>query len=105
VYLCCFSIEHLAVGIVPVQGCPRKQGEPSLSRIGVRPLHAGAVAQAHERDKLERLCRHITRPAIAEKRLSISPKGLVRSKQGSESVFSTDPFESTQGNRRSLEAR
>ncbi|MFN9792146.1 MAG: transposase, partial [Pseudomonadota bacterium] len=33
------------------------------------------AAQAHERDKLERLCRYIARPAIAERRLSISPQG------------------------------
>ena len=32
-------------------------------------LHAGVVAQAHERDKLERLVRDITRIAISEKRL------------------------------------
>ena len=36
------------------------------------------VAQAHERDKLERLCRYITLPAISERRLSISPQGRVR---------------------------
>jgi hypothetical protein len=39
---------------------------------------AGVAAQAHERDKLERLCRYIARPAIAERRLSISPQGWVR---------------------------
>jgi hypothetical protein len=47
-------------------------------QVGGFSLHAGVAAQAHERDKLERLCRYITRPAIAEKRLSISPHGRVR---------------------------
>jgi hypothetical protein len=47
-------------------------------QVGGFSLHAGVVAQAHERDKLERLCRYITRPAIAERRLSISPQGRVR---------------------------
>lgn len=40
--------------------------------------HAGVTAEAHERDRLERLCRYIARPAISEKRLSISPQGRVR---------------------------
>jgi len=28
-------------------------------------LHAGVATRAHERDKLERLCRYIARPAVA----------------------------------------
>jgi len=47
-------------------------------QVGGFSLHAGVAAQAHERDKLERLCRYIARPAIAERRLSISPQGRVR---------------------------
>ena len=31
-------------------------------------LHAGVRCGAHQRKKLEHLCRHITRPAIANKR-------------------------------------
>jgi hypothetical protein len=31
-----------------------------------------------QRDKLERLCRYITRPAIAERRLSLTNQGKVR---------------------------
>ena len=41
-------------------------------------LHAGIVAGADERGKLERLCRYISRPALAEKRLSLTPSGNVR---------------------------
>lgn len=41
-------------------------------------LHAGVAANAHERDKLERLCRYIARPAISEKRLSLTARGKVR---------------------------
>ncbi|MFN9656738.1 MAG: transposase [Dolichospermum sp.] len=47
-------------------------------QVGGFSLHAGVAAQANERDKLERLCRYIARPAIAERRLSISPQGRVR---------------------------
>ena len=41
-------------------------------------LHAGVSAQAFERDKLERLCRYISRPAISEKRLSLTSTGNIR---------------------------
>lgn len=41
-------------------------------------LHAGVTVRPHERDKLERLCRYLTRPAIAEARLSLTPQGHVR---------------------------
>ena len=41
-------------------------------------LHAGVVAQVHQRDKLERLCRYISRPAVSEKRLSLTSNGRVR---------------------------
>ena len=41
-------------------------------------LHAGVAARADERHKLERLCRYISRPAISEKRLSLTPNGNVR---------------------------
>jgi hypothetical protein len=38
----------------------------------------GVSARADERKKLERLCRYISRPAVAEKRLSFTPNGNVR---------------------------
>jgi hypothetical protein len=41
-------------------------------------LHAGVATKANQRDKLERLCRYITRPAISEKRLSLTKQGKVR---------------------------
>jgi hypothetical protein len=41
-------------------------------------LHAGVAAQAWERDKLERLCRYISRPAVSEKRLSLTSTGNIR---------------------------
>ena len=41
-------------------------------------LHAGVAAKARERDKLERLCRYITRPAVSEKRPSLTARGKVR---------------------------
>ncbi len=43
-------------------------------------LHAGVAARTDQRDKLERLCRYISRPAVSEKRLSLTNSGLVRYK-------------------------
>jgi ribosomal protein S27E len=40
-------------------------------------LHAGVAAQAWERQKLERLARYITRPAVSEKRLSLTPSHVI----------------------------
>jgi hypothetical protein len=36
------------------------------------------AARADERSKLERLCRTISRPAVSQARLSLTPGGLVR---------------------------
>jgi ribosomal protein S27E len=41
-------------------------------------LHAGVMAESHQQDKLERLCRYISRPAISEKRLALTTNGQVR---------------------------
>jgi hypothetical protein len=41
-------------------------------------LHAGVFANADEPEKLERLCRYISRPAISEQRSSITKHGQVR---------------------------
>jgi len=41
-------------------------------------VHAGVFASADEPEKLERLCRYISRPAISEQRLSVSKQGQVR---------------------------
>ena len=41
-------------------------------------LHAGVSTEAHQRDKLERLCRYVTRPAVSEKRLALTSNGNIR---------------------------
>jgi hypothetical protein len=50
----------------------------SVAKVSGFSLHAGVCAQANERKKLEQLCRYITRPAISEKRLSLTRQGNVR---------------------------
>ncbi len=49
-----------------------------VGKVAGFSLHAGVAARADERQKLERLCRYVSRPAIAEKRLSLTPNGNVR---------------------------
>ena len=40
-------------------------------------LHAGVAGEAHQREKIERLCRYISRPAIAVDRLSLTSQGSI----------------------------
>ena len=40
-------------------------------------MHAGVNTDSHERDKLEKICRYIARPAISEERLSTNSVGDV----------------------------
>ena len=49
-----------------------------VGKVAGFSLHAGVAARAHERKKLERLCRYIARPAVSEKRLSLLSNGHVR---------------------------
>ncbi len=51
---------------------------PTVGTVARFSLHAGVAAKADQRDKLERLCRYVTRPAIAEQRLSLTNQGKVR---------------------------
>ena len=48
-----------------------------VAKIGGFSLHAGTVCEPWQRPKLERLCRYITRPPIATKRLSVDAQGRV----------------------------
>ncbi len=49
-----------------------------IGKVAGFSLHAGVMARADERQKLERLCRYISRPAVSEKRLSLTPSGNIR---------------------------
>jgi len=40
-------------------------------------IHAGVATKAHERDRLEKICRYIARPAVAEERLSTNVRGEI----------------------------
>ena len=54
--------------------------DPGLERVAKAngfSLHAGVSCEGHERNKRERLCRYIARPAVAIPRLSLSSTGKV----------------------------
>ena len=61
-----------SLGGTPPAGSDRVAKETGFS------LHAGVSTEAHQRDKLERLCRYVTRPAVSEKRLAITSNGNIR---------------------------
>jgi hypothetical protein len=54
------------------------QFESMVGDVSGFSLHAGVATKANEREKLERLCRYITRPAVSTKRLSMTRNGRVR---------------------------
>ncbi len=78
---------RIAVG--PQQGCkafvmrtirPLNWPDPGLERAAKADgfsLYAGVSCEGHQKDKLERLCRYIARPAVAVPHLSLSSTGKV----------------------------
>ena len=48
------------------------------ARVGGFSLHAGIELAADQREPLERLCRYVSRPPVAEQRLALMPLGQVR---------------------------
>jgi hypothetical protein len=53
------------------------QASDRVAKIAGFSLHAGVSCEAHQLDKRERLCRYISRPPVAVKRLSLSRQGKV----------------------------
>ena len=51
--------------------------DDGVGKVAGFSLHAGVAARADERMKLEHLCRNINRPAVSEKRLSLTRHGNV----------------------------
>ena len=58
-------------------GDNRANSSKLVSKQSGFSLHAGVACKSNQRKKLERLCRYITRPAIAEQRLSLASNGNV----------------------------
>jgi hypothetical protein len=67
------------VGSIGETDVPLPTG-PLCANIAGFSLHAGVYCAPHERQKLEQLCRYITRPAVAEERLRLLPNQDVPTK-------------------------
>jgi hypothetical protein len=65
----------LTLRTVPAQ--PEPFASTLLAKQPGFSLHAATVCEANQRDKLEKLCRYITRPAIANERLSTNERGQI----------------------------
>lgn len=52
-----------------------RQTDELLGKLSGFSLHAGVRVGANERDKLEHLCRYMSRPPVAASRLSLTPSG------------------------------
>ena len=55
------------------------EGDPNgAARAGGFSLHAGVDIAPNQREKLERLCRYVSRPPVASERLALTASGHVR---------------------------
>lgn len=64
-----------------LQTVPARDEDGSNSKLAKAhgfSLHAGVAAQAHQRRKLERLCRYISRPAVSTERMALTYQGNIR---------------------------
>jgi hypothetical protein len=70
----CFTRNHITA---TTQGgtLDETSNNPLLARLAGFSLHAATVCEAYQRGRLERLCRYITRPPIATKRLTVDGRG------------------------------
>jgi hypothetical protein len=54
-----------------------ESSDQALAKVGGFSLHAGVSAKANQRDKVERLCRYIARPAVSTNRLERLSDGTI----------------------------
>jgi hypothetical protein len=64
--------------VFTLQTLPASDPDEWVGNVDGFSLHAGVAAKAHERKKLERICRYIARPPVSEQRLSLTRNGMVR---------------------------
>ena len=55
-----FTLQSLAPKAEP------KTASSRVANVAGFSLHAGIMTEAHQRDKLQRLCRYIARPAVSD---------------------------------------
>jgi hypothetical protein len=61
-----------------VPAAPTDEPKKGVAQAAGFSLHAGIGIEADARRKLERLCRYVSRPAVAEERLALTERGDVR---------------------------
>ncbi|MFT5451770.1 MAG: hypothetical protein ACI9N9_001256 [Enterobacterales bacterium] len=68
--------------VFTLQAIPASNAESSFStrvaNLAGFSLHAGVANESYQRDKLERLCRYISRSAVSENRLAVLSNGNIR---------------------------
>ncbi len=66
--------------VFTLQSVPSREEEPrkGVAQYAGFSLHAGVGVEADQRTKLERLARYVSRPPVAEERLSLTAQGHVR---------------------------
>lgn len=64
-------------GAMPREGTAR---QPLFAEIDGFSLHAAVRVEAHDRKRLEQLCRYITRPALSDERVQLDAAGQVELK-------------------------
>ncbi len=69
---------HKAFTLQTVPAVASADDNISVAKPAGFSLHAGVARVAHEREKLERLCRNITRSAVSTERLSLTTQGNIR---------------------------
>lgn len=60
---------------------PKEAADDRFSQVAMAggfSLHAGVATLSHQRQKLERICRYVARPAVSEQRLALTRDGRVR---------------------------
>ena len=57
---------------------PETDDHRSVATAGGFSLHAGVAIEPHQRARLERLCRYVSRPSVSTQRLSLTASGQVR---------------------------
>ena len=62
------------LGAVPRETTAR---QPLCAHIDGFSLHAAVRVEAHDRKRLEQLCRHITRSALSDERMQLHAAGQV----------------------------
>jgi hypothetical protein len=79
-------IDRIAFGprvgqkVLALRGAMSREGtarQPLCADIDGFSLHAAVQVEAHDRKRLEQLCRYITRPALSDERVQLNTAGQV----------------------------